>query len=617
MRITPNLIDSDCSSLTGWTSDHVSVSDGKFVFDPAYDGFITKSPFPVEALIDDFTIEISAKIISTHEVSQFLAGRARLRYYCRQASLSTYGSIDIVIEFFNNDLVIWNGHSWNDLSTTLSGYVSHTEYQTFRFEISTAGTVNVYLTDSTHTNTQIGTDIPCFIDSPPLPDLPDIPFLSFSTHSNWAGVEAYLDSVQAGEGLETVELAKTESLDISIESVVDGTTPSGLFKAVEHLDVDIESHIDGTMTAGAHIAKNTLDIEFTGDVTGDVAYVKKIDVMPLFPEQYRSSQLLIDLVAQINRYVGLWSAKIDELAFLQNPYTVDEVYAVYLAQLIGLDLEVTATTTIQEIRGKLATAVDWYKIKGTYQSLLIAIYMSGFRVNLYDMYTADYLNFVKVAWFVGEQGENPGGLGPEYYKSAHFGVEVVLDRLYGSGYDVYLWRLQMSASVEQTVQGISPISTVPHITLLLNPIVREDGAVYTTPERVKTILTPDWTSNHIFFDDGNSFDDGHFFDYTDEAFLPSIRQWVVGSGSKGLSPDIPGFALGTPETSGDVESVTQYPDRIEIEILIPSGDQYTDLSELAVYSDITGTPVLFATFPDVAKSTYEELRIKITVSLAK
>jgi hypothetical protein len=137
-----------------------------------------------------------------------------------------------------------------------------------------------------------------------------------------------------------------------------------------------------------------------------------------------------------------------------------------LGALIGVAFPPEDESTTAELRKTLADAVDWYKLKGTYQSIDIIALIQSFTVNVFDMYTNDYSSFVLTDWFVGDENENPPGLDGTYYKSPHFGAEVVLNQVYEpSGTSLrYLWQAgglaNFAAKVEETRPSLAVRSQV-------------------------------------------------------------------------------------------------------------------------------------------------------------
>jgi len=352
-------------------------------------------------------------------------------------------------------------------------------------------------------------------------------------------------------------------------------------------------------------------------------YAKWIDLLELVPQKFRESILLQEFLQAIGVSVGTWLGKIDDLLTILDPYKVGEAYIDYLAALLGLTLVKHEETTIIDLRKQVQEVVDWYKIKGTYKSLQIIAHSHGFTTNIYDMYTKDYITFVLEEWFVGDEGENPPGLDASYYKSPHFGYEVVLDKVYYDGSDAYLFSSDMETDAIYFVESIRPVNTVPHYRVLLNCLTYQDGLVYTTDVLVKTITTGNWVWAQLNFDMdyvgsglGWNFDDGSFFDQSFAGFLNSITKYQLGIGNKGVSPDDSNFNLANVVIQGNINSIAIYDDRVEYEIIIPSGTVQDGLSELGLFLNDNTTMVVASTFPDVDKTSGYELRVLVIIMLS-
>jgi hypothetical protein len=411
-----------------------------------------------------------------------------------------------------------------------------------------------------------------------------------------------------------------------------------------NLSFDIDAS-DITSTDRNEANERNLGFDIECEVDIDIDYTKFLDLLPLVPEKFRSSETLQDYLKSVGLYVGAWLSKIDEIKYLIDPYNVDPDYVQYLADLIGLPL-VHSEPALEELRNQLALAIPWYKIKGSYTSLKFIAHLLNFTVNIYDMYTNNYTTFVKEPWFVGEEGENPPGLDATYYKSPHFGLEVLLNIVYGSGSDIYLWSDIQHVDIRTVTEYVRPVNTVPHFSLLLNPITNESGAVVTADGYIRTCIDrTNWETVFLYFDQwwlggdpmdctcynkrqyneilgeyngqgtnkGWNFDDGHNFDSFNQTFLNKIIKYKIGTGNKGVSPGAPGFVIASPVLFGTVTDKRIFSDRIEFEFVIPENVVQLGLSELGLFFADNTTMVLESTFPDIDKLEGDELRVLIQV----
>lgn len=350
-------------------------------------------------------------------------------------------------------------------------------------------------------------------------------------------------------------------------------------------------------------------------------YSVSLDLMPYFPSKYRTSSIHIDFVDEMEVQVGDWITKVRDIVNLVNTNTVSDLtYIRHLGSLIGVDFPPEDTTSLAEMKKTLIHAVEWYKIKGTYESTLVLGLILGFTLNIYDMYTNDYSAFVLVdEWFVGDEDENPVGFDSSYYKSPHFGVEVVLNKTYLSGSVLYLWTTDKLDNLLERIEDTRPAHTVPHYLLRLNPRTDEFVNVITVTGQIRCRVTSDWVFSQLFFDDTNSstmwnFDDGSFFDQNATAAIQSINKWVLGTGSYLNDLSDPTWDVESPAIQGtiSVDNIEITEDEVIFDFLVPKATEQDDISELGLYID--NTLMVAATFPNIDKDSRVELRIVVEVS---
>jgi len=360
-----------------------------------------------------------------------------------------------------------------------------------------------------------------------------------------------------------------------------------------------------------------------------------IDLLTLVPEKFRDSEILQQYLEVVSELLEEWHTKIAGLAQLKDPYSVDGQYLQYLADLIGVTLSDPDTTSESQRRKELLRAIDWYKMKGTYQSLQVIALWSGLTFTIYDKYTNDYSNFVDVEWFVGNEGENPSGLDSSYYKSPHFGMVAALDRVYDAGtytegyLDRHLWRPSLLGTVEAWVEKTRPVNTVPHFGVLHTCITDEtlDPYLIISTETI-TRIVGNWSYSKIFFDgdyDGSGnqvyFDNGDYFDSNIEAFISSITTWKLGtsstSGGLDLIGDPPGggFSLSNVVLQGTIDSYTIGDDKIDFEFTVPKSSVQYDIAELGLYT-AGGELMIAATFRSLWRfyTVWDDLHVQKYVS---
>jgi len=362
-------------------------------------------------------------------------------------------------------------------------------------------------------------------------------------------------------------------------------------------------------TTTYHYLDDSLTIDMHLDIDEDSGYSKFLDLMLLVPEKFRGSVALQQFLSEAGLQVGTWIGSINDMVQNLDPYNVSDDYIYYLASLIGFTIQGDITTDISEKRRQLTQAVAWYKMKGTYRSLQYAMYLSGININIWDMYTNDYVTFVQEPWFTGAVGENPPGLDSSYYKSPHIGIEMVLDTVLGSASDPYLFDGTAFTAVSPYFEQTRPVNVVIEYYISLNPITDKTGVATTVPGDIKTcVIGDDWSALQYNFDASASsslstaFDDGMYFDFG-YGFLSSINKYKLGTGNKGVSPDTSGFDLQTVVLTGDVTSFTQYTDRVEYLIMVPNTTVQAGVSELGLYLSDGTTLEIASTFPDVDITT--------------
>lgn len=388
-------------------------------------------------------------------------------------------------------------------------------------------------------------------------------------------------------------------------------------------------------------ASEILDINIIGDFSVDEDYSSFIDLLQLVPTKFRESVLLQEYFQDVGTLVGTWLGDINDLATLVDKYRVSEDYLQKLADLVNLTILSNEDTSLVEKRRQLIQVIEWYKLKGTYKALQYIGYLLGVTLTLWDMYTDDYVTFVEEPWFVGYEGENPGGLGVGYYKSPHLGLETVLDTAYGTGLTSYLFLASMYVNLTTYVELVRPINVVPHYKLLLSPETDQTGDVETVAGNIQTCVVGNWMFSRRYFDatqiltvvttgsndvvtkeldnvivnssDPMYFDNGEFFDFTDDAFYNQITKWKVGTGSKGIPPANSGWNLETVALTGTVDTINVYADRIEYIFELPNTVTITGISELGLFLAVGNVLEVGATFPNIDVIPGITLKILVTI----
>jgi len=391
-----------------------------------------------------------------------------------------------------------------------------------------------------------------------------------------------------------------------------------------HLDegyyLDEESRVEllaeGTLTldltyTASPFADVTLESE--GELSISVLQAVALDLLPLTPEKFHDSLILQDYCEEASTQVGSWLSSVKDIVKLLNPRTVGTIpYLRYLGALIGVEFSPEDETTEASMRKELTNAISWYKLKGTYESIQILSLIQQFVVNFYDMYTNDYDTFYMVDWFVGDEDENPAGFDSTYYKSPHFGIEVLLNKVFEVGSERYLWRAEYLDNLIAQIEKTRPVHTVPHYLLLLNPKTDELGHVIEVDGEIQTKVRGDWEYSTKYFDmtgdDAWQFDDGTTFDESTTGFINSITKYVFGTGGS--------FDISNPVIEGTIDTadITVTEEKIVFEFILEKSEVQAGINELGLYSsDSEGALVLSSIFPKIDKANNVELRVVVEV----
>lgn len=396
--------------------------------------------------------------------------------------------------------------------------------------------------------------------------------------------------------------------------------------AVLHLDAGY--HLDEGSQAEV-VSEGVLEIESTYTAqpfeTEDIALESEcelsmsviqavaLDLLQLAPETFQSSVILQDYLEEASTQVGSWLSSIENIVKLINPNTVGTIaYLRYLGALIGVDFSPEDSATEASMRKELVNAISWYKIKGTYESVQILSLIQQFTVNFYDMYTNDYETFYMTDWFVGGEDENPPGFDSSYYKSPHFGLEVLLNRVFEVGSERYLWRETYLDNLVAQVEKTRPVHTVPHYLLLLNPKTDELGHIIEVDGEIRTKVLGSWEFSTKYFDMAGAeewnFDDGTVFDQSTTGFINSITKYVLGTGNS--------YSISNPVLEGTIEAadITITEEKITFEFIVPKTEVQDGINELGLYSTGSdGTLVLSSIFPKIDKANNVELRVVVEI----
>jgi hypothetical protein len=338
--------------------------------------------------------------------------------------------------------------------------------------------------------------------------------------------------------------------------------------------------------------------------------------------------LLSDYCDVLDIVVQEWIDDIDGLSDLLNVRNCPAEYLPYLAKLLNLkppsDYDSSDSSSVSKFRAMMNWIIDWYKMKGSYQSIQVIALVLELDILIYDMYTNDYVTFVNQEWFVGkQQNENPPGLDSSYYKSPHFGIWIKLNKVYISTPYNHLWLDSYLIPLQEYVEKARPAHTVPHYTLYMNPQTDIYGTVNTVDGNIITKFMTQWVFGRKYFDQealGSgeqwNFDDESHFDTSEDAWAKSLNIWVLGTGNKNKTPgDVDCMTVETPTLTGTIADadIVKYDDYWSYTFTVPKATIQSGISEVGIYHyDIDGDVLaILGTFPDIDKDDNADLRITI------
>lgn len=339
------------------------------------------------------------------------------------------------------------------------------------------------------------------------------------------------------------------------------------------------------------------------------------DVPTMLPDSYRDAPRVRELMESIGEWMDTFpQAKFDDLTDLVNPRTVPLEFKQNLAELISLQLSVFSGSEEFRLRRQIEEAVNWYKLKGGYSAVDVIIYTIELRVTLWDKYTNDYLNFIRVPWFVSGIGIDP--VPPGYYKSAHFDLDFSLDAFFGTAPDLFLLdQLKFDEAVLR-IEEVRPANTVPHFVLDVRPQTdQQQDLPYTFPmSLISTVVTDLWVTELQEFDTGLILDDSLILDVSPSGFIAGVQKFKVGTGRANETPLSSWTDLDTPIYSGDITTTTIFVDRVVFEFEVPlSVVSSAGITEWGLFNSVFVEMYVVGVHPMIFKGSESEVRYTVTV----
>jgi hypothetical protein len=209
--------------------------------------------------------------------------------------------------------------------------------------------------------------------------------------------------------------------------------------------------------------------DLAGVIEGDISMPVQIDFNRMVPHQYESDEILTQFLSVFSNITGVWLYQLKEVVEGFDPYKSGEVFISHLSKIIGFPLFEDSGVSLNDKRTQLTTAIQAYKVKGTYRGMRGLLRGMGIVAEIKDMFVKDessYEDFEQHIirdWFVGDNGSDLTG----YFKSPHFFVNILLTQLYNPGIMESLWNSLQEDRLQSVLNNNRPINTWPYINLLL------------------------------------------------------------------------------------------------------------------------------------------------------
>jgi hypothetical protein len=209
--------------------------------------------------------------------------------------------------------------------------------------------------------------------------------------------------------------------------------------------------------------------DLTGVIEGDVSMPVQVDFNRIIPHQYEEDEILTQFLSVFSNITGVWLYQLREVVEGFDPYKSGEVFISHLSEIIGYPLFDDAGISLNDKRTQLTSAIQAYKIKGTYKEMRGLLRGMGIIAEIKDMFAKDEASYEDFEqhiirdWFVGSNGSDLAG----YFKSPHFYVNILLTQLYNPGIIESLWNSLQENRLQSVLENNRPINTWPYINLLL------------------------------------------------------------------------------------------------------------------------------------------------------
>jgi hypothetical protein len=346
----------------------------------------------------------------------------------------------------------------------------------------------------------------------------------------------------------------------------------------------------------------------------------------MVPKKFRRSQRFVGYVESLGEWMDLYpQAKLDGLVDIIDITNVPIQYVQYLADTLGLVLSQFLGVDDTSLRRQVENSVDWYKIKGTYRAITVILYTVQLSATVYDLYSLDYENFVRMNWF-SLGAHNPqdyelvaGTYQNGMFKTPHFDIQIELTRSFGTSPDLYLITGDQFTIAKTLVEEVRPANTVPHYYARAKGSASKNFLVNTdSSSHISTVvIQTNWQELTYTFDNAagiKTLDAGNILDFTVASFLQSWNVFKIGTGNVATLPSKTATGLANPVFTGSVSNIVVGTNTAVFTMDIPQSYAKSGITELGIFNS-TGTNLqVLVTHPAINKVDGYTLRYEITVS---
>ncbi len=304
-----------------------------------------------------------------------------------------------------------------------------------------------------------------------------------------------------------------------------------------------------------------------------------------------------------------------------NPELVPIEQIQLLADLIGLKITYTNDDEIS-LRRQLRRAIDWYRIKGTIKSGKVIIYSLGFNIQIFDLWSSNYFDFIRFPRVWLDKSKISGGSSfnlfmdtglrfdeninmDTFYKTPHLDIVIAGDRYRTFDSIDYMFRTIDFSSLQFKMDEILPAHAVPRYYLEMMGETDESKNAHTIVEnKISTVVTDNWLRTFPLLDDGFNMDEGLVFDQTPIFFLEQIKTFKVGRGNVGVTPTFDMLNIEDLAYGGTIKKKEITAEHVDFEIEIPDTISIEQISEIGLFDETFNNMYVLATCPIINKGAF-------------